>query len=645
MARVAVLGKRTRSSTEQEETTTPRTTRAAKRRAEFVIAADDTEDDNPFVSRKTRKTIHHGESMDVDELASENASPPKRNVSTRSTPAKHGAFEKRIPLSPAKKNQILNVVPIDVAEDSKPPTPSTPRHRDALSKRVPVTPRHRVGIFGKLATPQTPHTPTTPRTSGPSVYNEARQMFARGVNPEKLIGREKERSELFDFVSKRLEKQKSGCLYISGPPGTGKSALANEVVKELQEGLTFRSTYVNCMSVKTAKDIFAKLLEDFEKEEVREGSENAALEKLFYNKKRAYLVTLDEIDHLMDVDMDLLHKLFEWSLDASSNLVIVGIANALDFTDRFLPRLKSRGLRPQLQPFMPYTPAQIAEVVNSKLKSLLPSDTTASADFVPFIHPMAVTFASKKVAAQTGDLRKVFAICLRAIDLIESETRATLSKSTSELTPSPTPSPSKTPLMDNINLSSPVRSPKKSRAPINPMAHLTIEKAPRATIAHMARVTAAVFSNGSTQRLATLNLQQKAVLCSLSYLSRKPSAYDTPSTPSRSASAPTIKSLFETYTSLCKNDNLLHPLTSTEFRDVVAGLETLSLVSWVNGRNGTFTNVAPGTPSKRGRGGGFGGKVVEEKRVVSSVGVNEVRDALQGAGSGILLCLLDGEGI
>jgi cell division control protein 6 len=476
-------------------------------------------------------------------------------------------------------------------------------------------------------------------------------MFARGANPEKLIGREKERKELGDFISKRLGKKKSGCLYISGPPGTGKSALVNEVSTDLEVEVSFRRTYVNCMSVKTARDIFAKLLEDFDRVDVLEGSETAALEEMFYAGKEAYLVTLDEIDHLLDIDMDLLYKLFEWSLDSSSNLIIVGIANALDFTDRFLPRLKSRGLRPQLLPFMPYSVAQIASVINSKLKSLLPATTTAAADFVPFIHPMGVQFASKKVAAQTGDLRKAFAVCLRAIDLIESETRATLSKAAAELTPSPTPSPSKTPLMENINLSSPARSPKKKRTEINPMAHLTMETAPRATIAHMARVTAAVFSNGSSQRLASLNLQQKAVLCSLAALEQR-KRYDTPmngvpSTPSKAAnSAPTIKALFETYTSLCKNDNVLHPLTSTEFRDVVAGLETLSLVSWVDGKNGTFTNVAPGTPSRRGRGGGFGAKVVEERGLACSVGNKEIRQALTGsAGSGILLALLDGVGI
>ena len=402
------------------------------------------------------------------------------------------------------------------------------------------------------------------------------------------------------------------------------------------------------MSVKSARDLSAKLLEDFDEMDVLEGAEEKALQKLFSTKGQAHLIILDEVDHLLDIDIDLLYQVFDWSMQPSYNLVVVGIANALDFTDRFLPRLKSRGLKPQLLPFMPYSVAHIASILTSKLKALLPESTTATPDFIPFLHPTAIQFASKKVAAQTGDLRKAFAIAARAIDLVETETRNTLSKNTAEITPSPTPSPAKTPLMDNMNLSSPVavRSPPKKTQ--NPLAHLTIETAPRATIAHMARVTAAVFSNGSNQRLAALNLQQKAIMCSVFVLEKRlrdRHDMDMLATPSRANGAPTIKALHAAYTDLCTTDNILHALTSTEFRDVLTSLETLSLISWVNGRSGTFTATAPGTPSRRGRQGGFGMKVAEEKRVASSVGVKELKESLKGPAADILLNLLGGEGL
>jgi cell division control protein 6 len=162
----------------------------------------------------------------------------------------------------------------------------------------------------------------------------------------------------------------------------------------------------------------------------------------------------------------------------------------------------------------------------------------------------------------------------------------------------------------------------------------------------MARITAAVFSNGTNQRLQNLNLQQKAVLCSLSAIEKKrrASAADSVfSTPSKSHNiAPTIKELFEAYTALCKRENILHPLTSTEFRDIVGSLETLSLISAVEGKAGSLV-ADVGTPSRRGRkNGGFSGVVVEDRRVASAVGGTELAAALTGAGSSILRGILEG---
>jgi len=144
--------------------------------------------------------------------------------------------------------------------------------------------------------------------------------------------------------------------------------------------------------------------------------------------------------------------------------------------------------------------------------------------------------------------------------------------------------------------------------------------------------------------LLNLNLQQKAVLCSLSAKEKKKraAAADTVlATPSRSHNiAPTIKELYETYTTLCKRENKLHPLTSTEFRDVVENLETLSLISAVEGKSGS---LAAGTPSRRGRGNGFPGVVVEDRRVASIASAQELANALVGPGAEILKGILEGD--
>ncbi|RAR05971.1 cell division control protein Cdc6 [Stemphylium lycopersici] len=640
-----VLGKRTRSSARADAPDSQvNVATRAKRRNQFVIH-DEGEIENPFVMPK-KQNVRPVDAMDVDE--------PEEKPSARRGGRKAGATRpkttepcSRFAPSSAKENspqKALVGIP-----DKFAPTPSTPRHRDALAGKVAVTPRHRLLIAGRPLTPRTPHTPGTPRHTAPTIYNEARQVFARGSAPTVLFGREEERKELETYISTRTKSHRSGCIYVSGPPGTGKSAFVNHVCRTVSSEDSVRTGYINCMSVKNAVDLYRTLLDEFvDITEIVEGDEMDALKKLFMQRNTSYLVTLDEVDHLLELDIDLFYNIFEWSLQKSSALVLVGIANALDLTDRFLPRLKARGLKPHLLPFLPYNAAQISSVVTSKLKALLPAASTSQ---LPFIHPTAIMFLAKKVAAQSGDLRKAFDICRRAIDLIESDTRDQHTKKASEITPSPTPSPSKTPLVENINLASPgvIRSPTKAKdlstVIAASLASLTVETAPRATIGHIAKITAAVFSNGTSQRLRNLNLQQKAVLCSLSAIEKKKrqTAADTVlSTPSRShTTSPTIKELFEAYTALCKRENVLHPLTSTEFRDIVASLETLSLVSAGEGKAGSL-DVCAGTPSRRGRGKAFPGVVVEEKRVSSVVGEKELADSLSGPGAGILRGILEG---
>jgi cell division control protein 6 len=644
-ARVSALGKfhqqlgsrcLTNTKLTRSAAASPGTQTRANGQEQFVIL-DEAEKENPFITPR-KHNVQDVNTIDEEELAEEEPS-VKRGRKTRATPAKTATS--RLPLSKAKEN-TYSKAPSKVAVS----TPSTPRHRDALSK-VAVTPSRRLIIAGRPLTPRTPHTTGTPRSSAPTVYNEARQAFARGSAPTVLFGREAERTELQDFVSTRIENNKSGCIYVSGPPGTGKSAFVNDVCRTVATD-DVQTGYINCMSVKNAVDLYRTLLEEFiDITEVTEGEEMEELQKLFMQRKTPYVVTLDEVDHLLELDIDLLYNIFEWSLQDSSSLVLVGIANALDFTDRFLPRLKARGLKPHLLPFLPYTAAQISAVITSKLKALLP----AGSGQLPFIHPTAIMFLAKKVAAQSGDLRKAFDICRRAIDLIEAETRDQHAKKIVEITPSPTPSPSKAPLIENLNLSTPAATrtqpkPKPQNELAASLAQLTAENAPRATIAHMARITAAVFSNGTNQRLQNLNLQQKAVLCSLSAMEKKRRATAGDSvfaTPSKSHNvAPTIKELFEAYTSLCKRENILHPLTSTEFRDIVGSLESLSLISAVEGKAGSLVADA-GTPSRRGRkNSGFPGVVIEDRRVASAVGGTELEAALTGAGSGILKGILEG---
>ena len=500
------------------------------------------------------------------------------------------------------------------------------------------------GKLFKRLTPSSPLSPTTIQT----VYHAARQLFARGAEPGQLIGRESERQQLNKFLSHCDSATPNGCLYVSGAPGTGKSAMINEMTRAFAERDDVKSAYINCMSIKSSKDLYTTLLVELgEDGNVTETEAIAALQVIFCQKAQssvAYLITLDEIDHILTMGLESLYRVFEWSLQKSSRLVLVGIANALDLTDRFLPRLKSKNLKPELLSFLPYTAAQIKNIITTRLKSLMPAD--GKEGYLPFIHPAAIELCSRKVASQTGDLRKAFEICRRALDLIESETRSKHEEEAREQLLQMTPS--KRPLGENVNNAA--KPGDGSRSILHLMAtslkSLTAETAPRASIGHLNKITAAAFSNGTTQRLKTLNLQQRVALCALAAYENRAratvKAANAPATPSKTLSlAPTIKRLFETYCRLCTRDSLLHPLSSSEFREVVGSLETLGLISAVEGKNGSF--VGPQTPSKRGRKPTVAGG--DEKRIASCVGEKEMESAADGPGAGILRSILSGDAL
>ena len=447
------------------------------------------------------------------------------------------------------------------------------------------------------------------------------------------MGREDERRALHTFIEDGISSKAGRGLYVSGPPGTGKSALVSEVCRNVKGFRDVRTAYINCMSAEKSKDVYGKLLEELVGEiEVEDGMSH--LQAVLVPRKRysdcVYVVILDEIDHLLTLDLDVLYQLFEWSLHKRSRLILIGIANALDLTDRFSPRLKAKNLKPQLLPFLPYTAPQIASVVSTKLKSLLPGDSTGPSDHVPFVQPTAIQLCSKKVASQGGDLRKAFDIMRRTIDLIEIEVKQKFQDDIgSRIT---LLSPSKTPLGENPNLSSPSRTTLTFEASL---AGLTPFTAPRATIAHLSRVSAAALSNGTSQRIQTLHLQQKAILCAL--ISHQKSSRKAVSsmfaTPSKACCAPLVRSVFETYCSLCKRDNVLQPLANTEFLDIISGLETLGLVGEQNSVRSS--SMPSGTPSKKSKVMGDG------KRVICFVDEEELKGCLRGAGREILLGLLN----
>lgn len=93
-------------------------------------------------------------------------------------------------------------------------------------------------------------------------------------------------------------------------------------------------------------------------------------------------------------------------------MILIGIANGLDLTQRVLPMLKGRGLSPQLLNYLPYTKQQLVDIISARLRHV---GVTASNK--PVLEKNAVDFCAAKVTSFNGDLRNCLDVCRRTVEL------------------------------------------------------------------------------------------------------------------------------------------------------------------------------------------------------------------------------------
>lgn len=229
--------------------------------------------------------------------------------------------------------------------------------------------------------------------------------------PDRLLSRDAEQASIRSFLEEKLLRRLPGSLYISGAPGTGKTACLNCVLHEMKAELaSVKSVTVNCMSLRSSHAIFPLLAS---KLGVPGGQ--SGLQRFLTAPGPAVLLVLDEMDQLDSRAQEVLYTIFEWPHLPKSRLCLIGIANALDLTDRILPRLQARPhCRPLLMNFPPYSRQQLADIVQDRL---------AQAAAEGILDASAVQFCARKVSAVSGDARKALDICRRAVEMVESDER------------------------------------------------------------------------------------------------------------------------------------------------------------------------------------------------------------------------------
>ena len=120
----------------------------------------------------------------------------------------------------------------------------------------------------------------------------------------------------------------------------------------------------------------------------------------------------------MAASSQTLASLFTLARNHSPTLRIIGIANTHTLTSSASSLSVDGVTGVSTLHFSPYNPEQLLSILQSRLKSLTLSESSTSEALVQRFLPLStLTLLSRKIAAQTGDVRSLFEVLRGAIDL------------------------------------------------------------------------------------------------------------------------------------------------------------------------------------------------------------------------------------
>lgn len=400
-----------------------------------------------------------------------------------------------------------------------------------------------------------------------SPYAKAKSLFVRGSTTSEtlLSARETEGVQIKSVIDSCLKTGESNSIYISGPPGTGKTAQVSSIINDIisaggentapnsqihrycGSNRRFRVINVNCMTISTSKDLFSLVhlqITGKSKSNLSGSQLHASLTEP--NNCDFTILILDEMDNIIKSSQQSLFELFSFAAKGSGcPLLLIGIANALDLTDRFLPRLRSNCIEPKVIRFLPYTADQIKTILTNKLLNLYLQETGETTTTPPMVQPSAVMFCAKKSAVNTGDLRKAFDIMYRSLDALELSLMKTQS--------------------------------------IDKLSEMGLMSLPKLSISQVVKVCTEAFTIDYQGKIKHLNFQQRIILSFLFKFEEREQLNlieNSQSNKKLSSNFASINSFFEYYNMKLKLfDNSIGSLKRGEFLEIITALETQTMIN------------------------------------------------------------------
>jgi len=260
------------------------------------------------------------------------------------------------------------------------------------------------------------------------LYSAAAMRLHVSVLPEDLPCRSGETEVIMDHLRAAIRRRgENKPLYISGLPGTGKTACALSCVGKLKKEVVagslddFDFVVINALQLQTPMDAYSVLLRRMQGVRYTAKSALNRLQSHFQSsgdgtsnssssseKKRVVLCLVDELDFLMARNDNVVYNFFDWPLHKDSGLVVVGIANTMDLPERMSTRVLSRlqaGMGLERMVFTPYNFDQITKILTERLQN------------ADIFEGKSLNMSARIAASTAGDLRTALKICQRAIEI------------------------------------------------------------------------------------------------------------------------------------------------------------------------------------------------------------------------------------
>ncbi|KAJ2851337.1 Origin recognition complex, subunit 1 [Coemansia brasiliensis] len=254
--------------------------------------------------------------------------------------------------------------------------------------------------------------------SNMTIYEAARHRLHVSAVPDALPCREDEFAEIYGHLSMALSERNSMCMYISGVPGTGKTATVLEVIRTLQQSVQddeipdFQFIELNGMKMTEPAQAYTQLWQAIANEKATPKHAAQLLEKHFSTpspRRHSYVVLVDELDLLVTKSQSIMYNFFDWPHRPHAKLIVVAIANTMDLPERMLHHKVSSRLGLTRINFQPYSHQQLMAIVQSRLEGC----TAFDAD--------AIELCARKISAVSGDARRALDVCRRAVEMVEQD--------------------------------------------------------------------------------------------------------------------------------------------------------------------------------------------------------------------------------